>query len=226
MKRVLITGGTGFVGKWMYKTQPKELACRYLNHYGYEVFEWRWFKWDYVVHLAPVDPKPVFMFAQQARVLYASSGIVYHPENNTPYRQMKLDGEAACVNAFVDNGVNYSSARLFTFYGEGLDDNKAIVQFVKAAKAGEPIRIWGDGSCVRSYMSGEQMARRLWAILLRGEAGEAYDVGSTKPVTMLQLAYTVNRAFGNRSSIVIEFGKDAMPVYLPRDTTKTRKLLE
>jgi dTDP-glucose 4,6-dehydratase len=74
-------------------------------------------------------------------------------------------------------------------------------------------------------MSGAEMGRWMWAILLRGKSGEAYDVGSDTPVTMLQLARWIIKAYRSTSSIVIENRPDRVPVYLPRDTAKTRALL-
>ena len=121
--------------------------------------------------------------------------------------------------------INVVIARLFTFFGERLDDNKAITQFVKAARAGTPIHIWGDGGTVRSYMYGKEMAEWLWAILLRGKNGEAYDVGSDKPITMLALAQMVNQHFGNYSQIIIENRQENCTYYMPRDTSKTKALL-
>ena len=219
MDKVLITGGTGFVGFWMYKTAPANFQCWRVDRfiYGLDIL-WTQRKFDYIIHLAPITPSIVLRYAKRnnVRLLYASSGIVYHPENNTEYRQNKIKWEQECL----DSGVDVVIARLFTFCGERLDEGKAIVQFERAARDGNPLRIWGDGSCVRSYMHGREMALWLWAILLHGESGQAYDVGSDEPVTMLELAKRYS------DNIVIENSRpDPMPVYLPVDTAKTKALL-
>jgi len=217
MDRILVTGGTGFVGHWMKQTQPKGYDCKYIGRADYDAGHWHDVRWNYIAHLAPVPPYLVASQAatNNARLLYCSSGIVYHPENNTEYRRDKINGELYCI----DSGIDVVIARLFTFYGYGLDDNKAIVQFERAANAGKPLTIWGDGSCVRSYMSGHEMGRWLWAILFKGKSGEAYDVGSDEPITMLELA----KQFSD--NVIIQGGKDAMPKYLPHNTAKARKLL-
>jgi nucleoside-diphosphate-sugar epimerase len=218
MVNVIVTGGTGFCGYWMKQTEPESVEAVYLSKIAYT--EIGWYDWDGcdIVHLAPVSPNWAIRSARDnnKRLLYASSGIVYHPENTNEYRLNKIRWERECL----DSGADVVIARLFTFYGERLDDNKAIVQFERAAKAGEPLRIWGDGSCVRSYMSGEEMGRRLWAVLLKGASGESYDIGSTVPVTMLELA----RRYSD--NIIIEGGHDAMPIYLPVDAEKTERLLD
>ena len=217
MDKVLITGGTGFVAYWMNKTRPENMFVVYLHHEDYDRSLWQHTQWDYVVHLAPVSPFAVVSQAAKdnARLLYCSSGIVYHPEANTEYRRNKLNWEQYCL----DSGVDVVVARLFTFFGEGLDEGKAIVQFEKRAAEHKPLRIWGDGSCVRSHMHGSEMGKWLWAILLKGKSGEAYDVGSDEPVTMLELAKRYS------DNIVIEGGKDIMPYYMPPNTAKTKALL-
>ena len=152
-------------------------------------------------------------------MMYVSSGAVY--DHRTEYANNKRIWEAECLNS----EVNVVIARLFTFFGEYLDDNKAITQFFKAARAGRPIFIWGDGNTVRSYMYGADMGRWLWKILLSGQNGEAYDVGSDKPVTMLELARMVNKHFGNKSQIIIENKPEVCNYYIPRNLDKTRKLV-
>ncbi len=219
MDKVLVTGGTGFVGWWVSIMQPKKTDAWYFNRKTYHQEWWEYQDWNYIIHLANVEPSQVIACAKRfdARLLYCSSGIVYHPEHNIEYRQNKIRWEQECL----DSGVDVVIARLFTFCGERLDDGKAIVQFERAAKAGEPLRIWGDGSCVRSYMHGAELGRWMWAILLRGERGEAYDVGSDEPVTMLELARRYS------ADIIIEPDKPVpMPHYMPVDTAKTKRLLD
>ena len=227
MDRILITGGTGFVGWWLEKTKPENVIILGFGKTDYEnsdIENLRDIK--YIFHLAPISPKRIIECAKKnnSRILYASSGIVYHSENDTEYRQNKMLWEQECL----DSGLNVVIARLFTFYGEKLDEHKAYTQFKKAAQSGDAIRIWGDGKAVRSYMHGSDMARWLWAILLHGQSGEAYDVGDDTPVTMLDLAIQARRFYGNSDTEIIVENRipDPMPIYLPLDTAKTKKLLE
>jgi nucleoside-diphosphate-sugar epimerase len=227
MDKVLITGGTGFVGKWLQRTCPKNFELECLSRDDYYTHNWRWSMYPdykYIVHLAPTDPADVLECAKRnnARLLYASSGIVYHPENDIQYRHDKIKGEQDCLVS----GRDVVIARLFAFYGEGLDNNKAYTQFMNSATKNEAIRIWGDGNTVRSYMHGSDMAFWLWTILLCGKSGEAYDVGSDEPITMLELAKKIAKESGSKSGIFIENRiPDPMPIYLPPDTAKTKRLL-
>lgn len=210
---VLVTGGTGFVGRWMRKMCPDNVTALWLSRTMYEtnIIE-NIHTVDYIVHLAPTIPLRVINLARRtgARLLYASSGIVYVGDIDTEYRKMKLQGEKMCLDSRIDCVI----ARLFTFFGDGLDDNKAITQFFKSARAGKPLKVYGDGSCVRSYMHGAEMARQMWQILLDGESRHAYDVGSTRTTTMKRLAERIQTFTGAK----IEYTSDTipMPVYYPR----------
>lgn len=225
MYKVLITGGTGFVGKWLRATQPQKVDAVYLSRANYKNQNlWRGWNYTRIIHAANISPALIIEQAKKdnARLLYISSGIVYHPENDIVYRRNKMAWE----REVLASGVDVVIARLFTFYGAGLDDNKAIVQFKKAAKEGKPLRIWGDGSTVRSYMYGLEMGKLLWSVLLHGESGEAYDIGDETPITMLQLATIIAAATAPRPEIIIEGRKEAMPVYLPVDAAKAKRLLD
>jgi len=221
MANMLVTGGTGFCGHWMRRTQPEGITVEYLNHEQYMTAWWEaMWDYDYIIHLANVQPWRVIHCAKinNARLLYCSSGAAY--DQQTEYAENKRRWERECL----DSGVDVVIARLFTFFGDRLDDGKAYTQFMRAARAGDPLRIFGDGSTVRSYMHGRELGRWMWAILLHGERGEVYDVGSDRPTTILQLAQRIARAAGCK----IEFapGDDRAAHYLPRDTAKTRALLE
>ncbi len=210
--RVLITGATGFVGTWMSKTCPQGVEYFGLSRGAYEsnILD-NLVGITHIVHLAPVPPYRVVEASKKynARLLYCSSGIVYYPTCNTEYRRQKFNGEKYCL----DSLENVVIARLFTFFGRGLDDNKAITQFFKSANSGQPLQVWGDGSTVRSYMHGAEMGRIMWDILLTGESGQAYDVGSTRPVTIKRLAERISAFTGAPIEYINR--KVPMPVYLP-----------
>lgn len=222
MANVLITGGTGFVGTWMKRTKPDDIDAYYLTKDGYENTSWYYQPWNYIVHLAPCEPNHSIHCCDifGGRLLYCSSGAAYNL--NTDYAKAKRWYEQECL----DSAINVVIARLFTFYGEGQNENKAIVEFIRRAKANEPLVISGDGNTTRSYMHGSELGKWMWAILLKGKRGEIYDVGSDMPWTMLQLAQAVIRKYNSKSKIVIEGGCDPVPVYLPRNTAKTKELLK
>jgi nucleoside-diphosphate-sugar epimerase len=178
---VLVTGGTGFVGYWMQRTQPPYISATFVNRAGYYRCRWTESRWDAIVHLALVSPS--YVLQRAPRVLFASSGAVYN--GHTPYALNKREWERQCRESDTDVVI----ARLFTFIGAHLKNLYAITHFITDAKAGRPLAVWGQGSTVRSYLYGEDLGHWMWNILLHGEG--VYDVGSSIPVTILELANMV-----------------------------------
>jgi dTDP-glucose 4,6-dehydratase len=133
------------------------------------------------------------------RMLFASSGAVYGNQPPTvthaaeddgrgplpsdsiaPYAEGKRLGEVLCQVYGRERGLGVVHARGFAFSGPHLptDAHFAIGNFVRDALAGRPIVIAGDGTPVRSYLYGADLASWLWVMLVKGTAGRAYNLGS------------------------------------------------
>ena len=218
---ILITGGTGFVGNWMRRTQPKHIRAAYIGQKEYQLGHWTGKRYTAYVHLAPVSPRLVNVSAlvDNARVLYCSSGAAY--DLHTDYADAKREGENECLAS----GVDVVIARLFTFWGEGLDAGKAYSEFERCALANEPLIIAGSGNAVRTYMHGSVMGFIMWRLLERGLSGEIYDVGSDEKITILELAKKIVLANKSESEISVLGGPDPVSFYVPKDVEKTRQLL-
>jgi dTDP-glucose 4,6-dehydratase len=145
-----------------------------------------------------------------SRFLLLSSGAVYGaqelervPETWTgapdpldpgqAYGAAKRACEAMGAAAMAAGGLAFVSARGFAFLGPGLplDRNYAVGNFIRDALGGGPIAIQGDGTPLRSYLYAADAAAWLWALLVRGGAGRAYNVGSPQALSILQLAQRV-----------------------------------
>jgi nucleoside-diphosphate-sugar epimerase len=181
--RVLITGGSGFVGYWMHKTEPVGIDATYLNKEQYQS-RWQYDKWDAIVHLAPVSPVRVLKYAYRygTRILFASSGAVYGGlPNYQEYADNKRKWELACAQ------YDCVIARLFTFIGPRLNRHSAY-EFVHMAKTGEIVVHSPDS--VRSYLYGEDLGKWMWRLL--GTGNGIYDVGGSVAYTMLEVAQIVS----------------------------------
>lgn len=158
------------------------------------------------------------------RALYVSSGAVYgsqpihknsfcetsahacdptHPAS--AYGEAKRMAEQWCVQHGRMHKMTIPIARCFAFVGAGLPLNGhfAIGNFIADALAKRSIKINGDGTPVRSYLYGADMAIWLMTCLLNGQHGRAYNVGSDEATTLANLATQVNIALNNSSGITV-----------------------
>lgn len=159
----------------------------------------------------------VLAFAERANVqdfLLVSSGAVYGrqpvdllcvPESylgapdpllpSSAYGEGKRVSEWLTVAAGARTGLRVRVARCFTFVGPylPLDKHFAIGNFIGAALDRREIVIHGDGTPLRSYLYAADMAAWLWAVLLKGRPGVAYNVGSDMAISISELAYRVCR---------------------------------
>jgi dTDP-glucose 4,6-dehydratase len=183
-------------------------------------------------------------FARQCgtgRFLLTSSGAVYGPQDphvshveedcrngpaaNSPasvYAEGKRLAELLCA-IYTGQTLECIIARGFAFIGPylPLDIHYAAGNFIRDALAGGPIRITGDGRPVRSYLYGADLAIWLWTILLRGRGGRAYNVGSERAISILELARAVAEAAGGLEVTVGQQARSQGPP--PRYVPSTRR---
>jgi dTDP-glucose 4,6-dehydratase len=147
------------------------------------------------------------------KIILTSSGAVYGPrvasasEDDeclpvTAYGKGKLQAE----RMLLDSGLDVKIARCFAFVGPYLPRtiHYAIGNFIQNCLDGRPIVINGDGTPLRSYMYADDLVEWLFAILERGESGRAYNVGSDRAVSILELAEIVREVLGSESEIVVK----------------------
>jgi len=125
-------------------------------------------------------------------------------------------------------GIRVPIARLFTFMGlhMPLHRRQALGSFLNDVRHGKDITIQGDGTAVRSYMYAADMVVCLLALLVRGEHGRPYNVGSNEPISVKALAEKVVEASGKKIGVKV-LGEaapcNAPQVYVP-DTSAMEKL--
>ncbi|MCX6391064.1 MAG: NAD-dependent epimerase/dehydratase family protein [Actinobacteria bacterium] len=148
-------------------------------------------------------------------MLFTSSGAVYgpqphdmtsiHEDYQTPstvldprsaYAFGKREAEELALAATAAGGPSLRLARLFAFVGPllPLDAHFAVGNFIRDAIAGGPIRVAGEGTAMRSYMYAGDMTVALLAVLLRGQPGRPYNVGSAEAISIGDLARAVEDA--------------------------------
>lgn len=153
------------------------------------------------------------------RLLYISSGAVYGtqpltlshvPETyegvpTTAYGRGKKASEQLCLDASTGR-FECVIARPFAFVGPylPLDTHFAIGNFIRDCLENRPIVIRGDGTPLRSYLYAADLAEWLWTLLLRGEHGRAYNVGSEDAISIRDLACLVCECAGTQNEILVQ----------------------
>lgn len=172
-----------------------------------------------------------------ARLLNISSGAVYGAFTSQPagakedddvaaqpvtaYGKAKREAEEICGSSKFD----FVTARAFAFLGPHLplDAHFAAGNFLRDALQGGPILVRGDGTALRSYLHPADLVVWLLRILVRGQRGRAYNVGSDEAVTTAQLAQLISATVQSATEVVIQSIQSRGPqnIYLP-DVSRAR----
>lgn len=120
------------------------------------------------------------------------------------------------------------TARCFSFLGPylPLDRHFAAGNFIRDALEGNEIILSGDGSTVRSYMHPADLTIWLWTLLLRGKAGQSYNVGSDVAITTWELAQKIVAQSPWQLSVrrLAEPGSSSPNCYVPTTELAHREL--
>ena len=185
-------------------------------------------------------------------IVFLSSGAVYgempddllkFPENfvgsastldpKSAYANGKRAAEFLLTEAAARGVCRSVITRLFAFSGENLplDQHFAIGNFVRDAVRKREIVVRGNGSTIRSYLDGSDMARWILAAAKKGNSEFAYHIGSDKPISIADLAEVValraENLLGYKPAIRYEnvkLSSDGVNRYVP-ETSETKTLL-
>lgn len=113
------------------------------------------------------------------------------------------------------HGFEAKICRCFTFMGPYLqtDIHYAAGNFIRDAAAGQPIRIRGDGTPIRSFLYPTDMIVWLMTMLLRAPSGRLYNLGSEEAISIRELAERIAQRSG--SKVIIEGEKTRLATSSP-----------
>lgn len=156
--------------------------------------------------------------------LLTSSGAVYgrHPSQPTglaedypggpdPTSPLSAYGEGKRVSEWLACAVGAETklqvkiARIYAQVGPYLpmDKHFAIGNFINDALANREIIIRGDGTPFRSYLYAADTAIWLWALVLQGRPGRAWNVGGDEGLSIADLAARVASLLGSNRGVKI-----------------------
>ena len=96
---------------------------------------------------------------------------------SSPYSATKASGDLL-VSAHVHTyGIDAAICRGSNNYGPRQYPEKLIPLMILNALHGDPLPVYGDGRQVRNWLHVKDFCRAIHSVLLRGRAGEVYNVG-------------------------------------------------
>ncbi|HET7677763.1 MAG TPA: NAD-dependent epimerase/dehydratase family protein [Candidatus Limnocylindrales bacterium] len=126
-----------------------------------------------------------------------------HPVS--PYGASKLAGEAYCQAYAATYGLAACALRFSNAYGPySLHKKSVVAAWLRAALAGAPVTIHGDGGQTRDFVFAGDLARAVLAALDAPEervAGEVFQAGTGRETTVNELATAIGRAVGRPLAI-------------------------
>jgi UDP-glucose 4-epimerase len=143
-----------------------------------------------------------------ARLVYASSSSVYgdaaeipmredaRPQPLSPYGVTKLAAEHLCHLYHVNYGVPAVALRYFTVYGPRQRPDMAFHRFIRAALAGQPITLYGDGAQTRDFTFVDDAVAATRAAGDRGVPGAVYNIGGGSRVALSEVIDLIGHLTG------------------------------
>jgi len=143
--------------------------------------------------------------ASLARVDEAFTGAPAPTLPSSAYGQAKRVAEQLCTAYRQEFGLETVVARCFAVVGEHmpLDGPYAIGNFIRDAMQGGSIRVAGDGTPLRSYLHARDAAHWFTTLLLAGQPGEAYNVGSDAGRSIREVAELVAACLSPASRVTV-----------------------
>jgi GDP-L-fucose synthase len=182
------------------------------------------------------------------RVFLASSAVVYRDSTSgalpetapmvapfqdriSAYAWSKV-GDEVLASWFAGLGAfEVVVGRFTSVYGPGGSFDPAhstvvhsLVRKAVEAAPDRPLEVWGSGRAVRSFLHVEDAARAVITVLEHGSSSEAYNVDSSEPVTIGDLAMLVRDTVDPRLELVFDSSRPEGAPHRVLDTGKLRAL--
>ena len=142
-------------------------------------------------------------------VIFASSSSVYGDRESgpfvetdglgfpsSPYAGSKRAAELVCNAAHLSWGQSITILRFFTVYGPRQRPTMAISKFIRMAKAGEVIPVYGTGDSRRDYTFVDDAVGAVLAALANPQSFAVFNVGGGAPIKLDALVDAVSQATG------------------------------
>ncbi len=189
----------------------------------------------FAVNVAATDSLLRELKGHLSRVIYISTLEVYGAPERLPLREdsrlspRTLYGVSKCAGEDLvrihcrNNGIPCATLRFSSVYGPGEEYVRALPNFVRAAVAGETLRIYGDGSELRDYLYVDDACSAIMLAVRRKKEG-IVNIASGKSISIRDAARIIVARAGSLSPV--RFLPQHNPAYDIRfDISAARKQL-
>jgi len=141
-----------------------------------------------------------FVFASSSSVYGVNPRVPWSEEDRvllpiSPYASTKVSGELLGHVYSHLYGIRFIGLRLFTVYGPRQRPDLAIHKFARLLLSGSVLPVFGDGSMSRDYTFVDDIVCGIQAAMRYEESQyEIVNLGSTHPVTLLEMVMTLAKA--------------------------------
>lgn len=121
---------------------------------------------------------------------------------NSPYSAAKAGGDHLCRAYHVTYGVPTIVTHSCNFYGPNQYPEKLIPLFITNLIEGKKVPLYGEGQQRREWIHTVDHCRAIEAVLLRGEPGEVYNIGTGDEFSNLEITQMLLSEFGEGESMI------------------------
>lgn len=173
--------------------------------------------------------------ALSRRIILISTLEVYGPPESIPISESHRTNPTSYYGASKLAAEHYLSVfcernhksciilRLATVYGPGEPYRRAIPNFIRNARKGEQLTVYGDGSDIRDYLFIEDAVEAIM-LTIRNRATGIYNIASGTGHSIREVAERIVTISGGHSRITYR-PSGGQPTTIILDTTKARKEL-
>ncbi len=128
---------------------------------------------------------------------------------NSPYSASKASADLIARSYHRTFGLDVRTTRCSNNYGPHQFPEKVIPLFVTNLIDGKKVPLYGKGLNVRDWLHVDDHCRGIHAVLMKGKAGEIYNIGGGEELTNKELASTILMKMSKNDSS-IEYVQDRL----------------
>ncbi len=126
---------------------------------------------------------------------------------NSPYAATKASADLICRSYFKTHSMDIRITRCSNNYGRNQFPEKVIPLFVTNLIDNQKVPIYGAGLNVRDWLHVDDHCYGIYLALMKGRAGEIYNIGGGTELTNIELTRKIIRILG-RDESSIEYVED------------------